>query len=45
MFHQVSYYELHIDILNKYATDFSMAYDEKGVVLISYSDIWSLLPP
>ena len=36
---QVSVCELHIDKLKKYATGFSMAYDEKGLVRISNYDL------
>ena len=41
---QVSVHELHIEILKIYATGFSMAYDEKGLVYVSDSALL-LIPP
>ena len=42
---QVSVCEPYIDMLNKYSTCFSMAYDKILVVCISDSAIWLLLTP
>ena len=42
---QASVHELQMYMLKIYATGFSMAYDEKERVCISYSNLWLLLPP
>ena len=42
---QVSFRELHIDMLKKFATGFSMAYDDNENVRISDSSLQFILPP
>ena len=42
---QVPVRELHIDMLKRYATGFSMEYHEKGLFRISGYDLWLIFLP
>ena len=42
---QVSVRELHIDMLKKYATGFSVAYDNKVIVRVIDSSLRFIIPP
>ena len=41
---KISFHELHMDILKKYSSGFSMTYDWKGLVHISDSDLRLSIP-